>query len=241
MSAPAVGTWWQTTLADRSVVTVVATERGAGSLAVTEPIVELDARRRAIVDAPWTWLRQQHGAAVVTAACAGDRAGAPADGAVTAALDAPLVAIGADCAPIALVSERGIGVVHCGWRGLVVGVIPATVAAVQALGSDTVRAIVGPCIEAACYEFGAAELALVNEALGADVGATTAHGRPALDLRAGVEVALRAAGVATIECLGGCTACEATRWYSHRARADRGRHGLVVWRSPPTPSNDSSG
>jgi polyphenol oxidase len=210
---------------------VVATDRTLGSLAVSEPAALLDERRRAVVGAPITWLRQNHGADVVIVGAPGEHAGAAADAAVTAATGAALVAIAADCAPIALVSDAGVGVVHCGWLGLVRGVIPAAVEALRALGDDDIAAILGPCIEASCYEFGIEDRQRVVDVVGPSVMATTEWGTQALDMVAGVEAALGLVDVTLTARLGGCTACFPDRWYSHRARGDAGRQGLVVWRT----------
>ena len=48
---------------------------GHGGAYVTEVAPEVQARRRAVVDAPWTWLRQVHGATVVTVDAPGAGAG----------------------------------------------------------------------------------------------------------------------------------------------------------------------
>jgi hypothetical protein len=98
-----------------------------------------------------------------------------------------------------------------------------------ALGAGRVDAVVGPCIGPECYEFGADDLAQVAAALGPSVAATTAAGRPALDLVAAVRVAAARAGVATVDAVGRCTACEPGAFFSHRARRDAGRQVGVVW------------
>ncbi|HMC67930.1 MAG TPA: polyphenol oxidase family protein, partial [Mycobacteriales bacterium] len=67
----------------------------------------------------------------------------------------------ADCVPIALVAASAVGVVHAGWRGLVAGVVGKSVDAMRGLGATEIEAIVGPCIEPACYEFGASDLETV--------------------------------------------------------------------------------
>ena len=189
------------------------------------------ARRRAgIVAEPWTVLRQVHGAAVVTVQKAGDHAGAEADAAVTRARRAPLAILTADCAPIAFASPEGvIGVAHAGWRGLLAGVVENTVAAMRELDATDVHAAVGPCIRPECYEFGPSELDDVASRLGESVRATASSGRPALDLPAAVWSAFRRAGVGRSLAVGGCTACEADQWFSHRARGQVERHALVAW------------
>ncbi|MDQ3107634.1 MAG: polyphenol oxidase family protein, partial [Actinomycetota bacterium] len=193
------------------------------------------ARRRALVDGPWTWLRQVHGARVVEVVRPGDHAGVEADAAVTAHTDAVLCILTADCAPISLRSPEGIrGVAHAGWKGLADGVIEATVAAMRALGAGSIEAALGPCIHPGCYEFSPADLDVVARRLGDSVRASTSVGRPALDLPNAVRVAIAGAGATLTEDAAGCTACAVDesgvpRWYSHRARADAARQALVQW------------
>jgi copper oxidase (laccase) domain-containing protein len=57
-----------------------------------------------------------------------------------------LVALAADCVPIVLadVANQVIGAVHCGWRGLASGVVPAALAQMRELGADQVHAVIGP-------------------------------------------------------------------------------------------------
>lgn len=80
----------------------------------------------------------------------------PGDAAVTIDLDIALVALAADCAPIVLadVNNQVVGVVHCGWRGVVAGVIPAAIDMMLRAGaqSSSLAAIVGPTICLDCYE-----------------------------------------------------------------------------------------
>ena len=205
-------------------------DMGHGGGYVHEVRPDVAARRRAVVDLPWTWLRQVHGDTVVTVTSPGDRAGSRADGAVTAEAGCALAVLTADCAPVALASPEGVvGAAHAGWAGLAAGVLERTVEAMAALGATSVTAVVGPCIEARCYEFGADDLEAVVAAVGPEVSARTEAGRPALDLVAGVRAALVRAGVAGVADLATCTACSPD-YYSWRARAEKQRQALVVWR-----------
>jgi YfiH family protein len=165
---------------------------------------------------------------VVTVTSPGEHAGDPADAAVTAIPGAVLAVHTADCAPVFLVADGVVGVAHAGWRGLASGVLPATAAAMRELGAQDIRAVVGPLIRAECYEFGADDLDRVASVLGDEVRGLTAHGAPALDLRAGVERALRDAEVHEVLHEGDCTAC-GVDLFSHRARGDVGRQAAVVW------------
>jgi YfiH family protein len=204
---------------------------------------DVSARAR-IHPAPWSLLHQVHGCRVVVVDVPGAHAGEDADAAVTRVDHAPLVVMTADCAPVALVAGHGdatvVAVAHAGWRGLVAGVIRHTVDSMRdELGDDgaPVTAIVGPCIHAVCYVFGAVDLDTGARALGeVAVRATPGDGRPALDVPAAVTAALRDAGVddARIEIVDVCTSCNAETHWSHRARGDVERQGVVVWRSAST-------
>lgn len=201
-----------------------------GDLAVGQPADVVAARRRALVPLPWTWLHQVHGNEVVTVAEPGARAGANADAAVTRAVGAALAIHTADCAPVALVADEGVvAVVHAGWRGLAAGIVEGAAEAVRRAGGVRLRAVVGPCIHHCCYEFGAADLDHLAARYGEEVRATTAAGRPALDLAAAVASALAAAGVELAAASPACTACGGLPLFSHRARGDTARQAMVVW------------
>ena len=215
---------------------VVFTDRAAGDLGHAGDYVhavrpEVEARRRAVVDLPWTWLRQVHGDRVVVVDEPGSGAGQRADAAVTDRPGCALAILTADCAPVALIASDGVvGVAHAGWRGLVGGVLERTVQVMRAGGASDVRALLGPCIRPGCYEFGADDLAQVARRLGDGVRATTASGAPALDVPAAVRAALGRVGVVDVDDVGVCTACSPVH-FSHRARRELGRQALVVWRA----------
>jgi YfiH family protein len=184
-----------------------------------------------VLDLPWTCLRQVHGTRVVHVEAPGAGTGEHADASVTTVAGAPLAVFTADCASVALAGDDGVvAAVHAGWRGLVEGVVEATVARLRELGATSVVAALGPCIHVECYEFGEADLATAAARLGDEVRGRTAHGRPALDVPAAVRAALRRAGAALVHDEDACTACEADRYYSHRARGEVERQAMVVWK-----------
>jgi purine-nucleoside/S-methyl-5'-thioadenosine phosphorylase / adenosine deaminase len=218
-------------------VDVRFTDRGDGDMGhagayVHEVAPDVEARRRAVLDAPWTWLRQVHGPDIVRVGHPGEGAGSRADAAVTTEFGCALAVLAADCAPIVLVAEDGVAVAHAGWKGLLAGVIEAAAGALRAEGADDIHALLGPCIRPECYEFGAGDLDAVSARLGNAVRSSTGDGRPALDLPAAVAVALQRAGVGSFDDVGECTACSPAKYYSHRARGDTGRQAAVVWRLP---------
>ncbi len=190
---------------------------------------ELERRRRALVDRPWSWVTQVHGAGVVVVRGPGHSGGAQGDALVSDQPGACLAVFTADCAPIALASPEGVvGAVHAGWRGLMAGVVGSAAGAMRALGASRIEAALGPCIHAECYEFSPGDLGPVAARLGPTVRASTATGRPALDLPEAVRASLREADVELVACEDICTACSAAH-FSYRARGERQRMALVVW------------
>lgn len=217
------------------------TDRRDGDLCIDLPPDELEPRRAALAPLPWTWLRQVHGADVVTVSRPGEHAGVDADAAVTAVPGATLAVHTADCAGVLLRSEpeRGdplvVGAAHAGWRGLVAGVLEATVAAMEQLGARGIRWRLGPCISPTAYEFGARDLDTAAARLGDQVRASTPSGAPALDLRRGVAAALAAVGAhpeldepLQVRCTAQDADC-----FSWRARRDPGRQAALTWIGPP--------
>jgi YfiH family protein len=190
----------------------------------------VDARRRAVVDLPWTVLDQVHGARVVVVEGPGAAAGEPADAAVSTVDGAALAVITADCAPVGLGSPEGVfGVVHCGWRGLRAGVVEAAVQTMRRLGATTVEAVIGPCIHPCCYTFSEDDLADVARRVGPGVRSSDRTGRPSLDLPGGVRSALHASGARFVDGSNACTACSPGLW-SYRANGTARRQATVAWR-----------
>lgn len=188
------------------------------------------AAHRRLVDREWALPRQVHGASVVVLEQPNGPLGREADAVVTAHPDAAVAVLGADCALVGFASPEGVfGVAHAGWRGLLAGVLEATVAALMSLGAGRVEAVLGPCIHPECYAFSEADLAPIAERLGPSVRGITSSGVPALDLPGAVDAALARVGVPAPRRLGGCTGCSSSG-FSHRARQEVERHALVLWR-----------
>jgi YfiH family protein len=161
--------------------------------------------------------RQVHSARVHEAVAG--RRGVEGDGLWTTEPGLPLLALAADCVPIALVATEGkprLAVLHAGWRGLLDGIVET---GVQALGGGTLTAAVGPSIGPCCYQVGPE----VSERFDADL--TTGQ---MLDLRRVVERRLAAAGVSNIEHFDLCTMCHAELFFSHRRdHGVTGRQGVI--------------
>lgn len=166
--------------------------------------------------------RQLH-SALVHRAEPGAR-GEPGDGLWTEEADLPLLALTADCLPIALArvaGERpGVAVLHVGWRGLLAGIVAE---GARALGGR-LHAAIGPAIGPCCYEVGPD----VAEPLAAAFGRDVLRGRNA-DLWSAAERALRDAGVEEVERVDLCTHCNPELFFSHRRTGlPRGGQGVIA-------------
>jgi YfiH family protein len=153
------------------------------------------------------WVRQVHADGVVRVSEPGFAG--EADSLLTEETGFSLVVAVADCVPVALVSERGVGMVHSGWRGTLSGV--AGKAARRMGNAGRVRAYVGPCIRGCCYEV-SEELA---QKFARRFGTEVVSGRY-LSLPAAIRADLERSGVEEIHDLGLCTGCRPDLFYSHR-------------------------
>lgn len=155
-----------------------------------------------------------------------------ADALVTSRRDVALAMMVADCLPVLLVdAEAGvIGAAHAGRRGLLDGVLEATVEAMARRGArpGAISADIGPSVCGACYEV---PLAMREEAETtlSGIGADTSWGTPSLDLRAGAVTALARAGVprGAIGSQAPCTV-EDPAYFSYRRAARTGRQAGVI-------------
>ena len=182
-----------------------------------QPNVEENRRRACAAvgaDADNLALNRQIHSASVHRAHPGAR-GEPGDGLWTDAPGVPMLALAADCLPIALVHDGKLAVLHAGWRGLAEGVVEAGVAAIGGVDAACIGPGIGPC----CYEVGPE----VSERFARDL---TRNRR--LDLWTAAERASRRAGAHVVERLDLCTACHPELFFSHRRdRGVTGRQGVV--------------
>ena len=151
------------------------------------------------------------------------------DGLVTDRPDLAIAAQGADCAMIGIATADGwIAAVHCGWQGLVKGVVAAAIERMVA-GGSTVQAPlahVGPTICAHCYPVDAEraqQVAAVAPRAAVEIG-----GRPAVDLRAGLASQFEELGIEA-SWDPRCTA-QSPQLYSHRRDGRTGRQALAILR-----------
>jgi polyphenol oxidase len=140
-----------------------------------------------------------------------------ADGLFAATPGPVLGILAADCAPVVLWGERGVAIVHAGWRGLVAGVV----AKGAERAGEVHAAWVGPAIHACCYEVGP-EVVDGFRSAGLPV-----HDESHVDPGVAAGAALRQAGVEHVVVSDVCTSCDA-RFFSYRRDGLTGRHGAFV-------------
>jgi YfiH family protein len=146
--------------------------------------------------------------------------------------------VSADCVPVLLSTADGrtVAAVHSGWRGTALRVAARAVEALVRTGAQAsgVCAVVGPCIQACCYEVGGELAERFRLEFGAEV-VRDGGVRPHLDLSKAVRATLLSAGLSphNVELQPACTACDASRFYSHRRDGGvTGRHLAFIAPAP---------
>ncbi|MFE6827598.1 peptidoglycan editing factor PgeF [Streptomyces sp. NPDC057690] len=155
----------------------------------------------------------------------------PVDGLVTATRGLALAVLTADCVPV-LLADPVAGVVaaaHAGRPGMVKGIVPAAIDAMESLGAVPSRIVArtGPAVCGRCYEVPEAmraEVAAVEPAASAE----TSWGTPAVDVIAGVHAQLDRLGVHDRERSPVCTR-ESNDHFSYRRDRSTGRLAGYVW------------
>jgi hypothetical protein len=172
------------------------------------------------IPSAWATISQVHGGTVVVARRAGSHG--DADAVVTDVPGLPIAIGTADCVPVAIAGERTIALAHAGWRGVVAGVVPAALRAMEAIGDVPVRASIGPHIGPCCYEVGTE----VVDAIGGHEAATRAGGL-SVDL---AEAIVGQLGGLPTEVIDVCT-LDDDRFASYRRNGTSRRQVAVAWLS----------
>jgi polyphenol oxidase len=193
----------------------------------------VDARR---VPEQLRTVRQVHADRVVRA-----EPGRPleADGVWTDDGGGPWVGVtSADCVPVLLCTRdgRAVAAVHSGWRGTALRVAARAVETLVRTGATAASmcAVVGPCIQACCYEVGEELAEQFRSEFGAEV-VRDGGVRPHLDLSFAVRATLLAAGLSAehVDLQQACTACDSSRFFSHRRDGGvTGRHLAFIAPAP---------
>jgi YfiH family protein len=176
------------------------------------------------------WLEQVHGVEVVRHGDA--MPGVRADAAVAFEPGRVCAVMTADCLPVVFADRPGsrVAVAHAGWRGLLGGILEATVARLGGEAGD-LDAWLGPAIGPGAFEVGAE----VREAYVARLPGSEAcfvrneRGRYLADLCGLSRLVLGRAGIGVVHGGGWCTLTDAERFFSFRRDGVTGRMATLAW------------
>ena len=152
-----------------------------------------------------------------------------ADAMVTKRPGIALGILAADCMPVLFADAKAgvIGAAHAGWKGAFGGVLEATIAAMEQLGSlrSRIAAAIGPAISGDSYEVGPEFHARF---VGADAKndqyfePSSRVGHYLFDLPAYAMTRLSRSGIGVIANLGACTYRQEADYFSYRRATHRG-------------------
>jgi len=187
-------------------------------------------REAAHLPAEPLWLEQVHGTDVIRHP--GESLVVRADASVAFEPGRVCAVMTADCLPVVLTDPGGtrVGVAHAGWRGLLDGVVEATIAALGTSPAE-LRAWLGPAIGPEAFEVGGE----VRTAFADRNPAAAGYFRPnqrnryQADLYGLARLALAAAGVSSVHGGGWCTHRESERFFSFRRDGVTGRMATLAW------------
>ena len=194
-------------------------------------------RNRAVLSAEINgrvvWLDQVHGTRVVNAASFCDAELPPeADAAFSRTPGVACVAMTADCLPVLFCDDLGsvVAAAHAGWRGLLAGVLEATVAAMNT-PANGLMAYLGPAIGSQAFEVGdevrAAFVAADERA--AEAFKPSVPGKWLADIYLLARQRLTGQGVERVYGGSYCTYTESDRFFSYRRDGQTGRMASVIW------------
>jgi len=192
------------------------------------------ARLRQNLPADPCWLRQVHSARVVEL---GHEAKPEADAVFSRQAEGVCAVLTADCLPVLFCDRSGsvVAAAHAGWRGLVGGVLEATVAAMDVAPGD-ILAWMGAAIGPQAFEVGdEVREAFVGQHVEAANAFTPLPSREVsaqkwlADIYQLARIRLNRAGVAAVYGGGRCTYAESREFFSYRRDGVTGRMAALIW------------
>jgi YfiH family protein len=171
-----------------------------------------------------------HGAAVTWVTSAGYSG--ECDSLITDRPGIGLVAMGADCAPIGIFGRRPnqppvIAAVHCGWQGLCLDVLGATLNEMHSVGVSDFHAVIGPTICGNCFKAEQPRLDRVAADCSDSVAQAALSTAGGIDIRAALIAQLQEHGI-TYELVSGCTYENPSELFSYRRDGVTGRQALIL-------------
>ena len=224
------------TLPDGKLVISLISDSDDGDFSVAQqPENYLAENQRKLYKGEWNWLTQEHGTEIVWLEDDERSFGIRGDALATSSSQKVIAITVADCLPLLLTEQSGIlSLMHLGWRGIEGGLLEKTLQFIRSKSSEPITAILGPCIDTCCYEFGQNELRILVEKYGEKIVGRTNKGSIAFDMRACVKEILKSSNVEIKYEEDSCTKCD-SRYWSFRADGTDKRQVMIAWKQ----ENDS--
>lgn len=157
-----------------------------------------------------------------------------ADASFTCESDIVCAVLTADCLPVMFTDDAGccVAVAHAGWRGLVAGILEATVTALPA-DPDKILAWMGPAIGPSVFEVGDEVRQAFTDKYPNTKNAfqATNHGLWFADIYQLAKRILNKASVYNVFGGGYCTYSDDQRFFSYRREKTTGRMASLIWLS----------
>lgn len=197
-------------------------------------VKENRARLRMLLPAEPLWLNQTHGISVVDAAVSCNNGyGVEADASFTRQSGQVCAVMTADCLPLLLATSDGscVAAVHAGWRGLLAGIIEATLDRLNE-PPDRMHVWLGPAIGSSAFEVGDEVRALFMQQDRHAQHAFQPHGEGKWLCDLYLLARLRLTRRSITHVTGGdlCTYTDRDRFYSYRRDGLTGRMVSLIWR-----------
>ncbi len=219
------------TLPDGKLVISLISDSDDGDFSVAQqPENYLAENQRKLYKGEWNWLTQEHGTEIVWLEDDERSLGITGDALATISSQKVIAITVADCLPLLLIEQSGIlSLVHLGWRGIEGGLLEKTLQFIRSKSSEPITAILGPCIDTCCYEFGQNELRILVEKYGEKIVGRTNKGSIAFDMKACVKEILKSSNVEIKYEEDSCTKCD-SRYWSFRADGTGKRQVMIAWK-----------
>jgi YfiH family protein len=178
------------------------------------------------------WLQQVHGTTVVEAGSS--VIPVSADASLTEKAGVVCAVLTADCLPVLFCDQAGgcVAAAHAGWRGLVAGVLEATIATMPVV-PENLAAWMGPAIGPKMFEVGddVRQEFVAHDRQAQSCFTPTGNGKWLADIYALARQRLMVAGITRIYGGGFCTFEDVRRFYSYRRDGVTGRMASLIWLS----------
>lgn len=182
------------------------------------------------------WLNQTHSTHIIEALPSQTPPG-EVDGSWTRTVGLPCVVLTADCLPLLLCDEQGtvVSAVHCGWRGMLNGIIENAVQAIQPFANGPLLAWLGPAIGPLHFEVGqdVRDLFVQRQPLAIQAFKSIDQSNKWMaNIYQLAKLRLQTVNVTTIYGGNHCTFQEAVSFYSYRREGKTGRMATFIWIDP---------